>query len=319
MVKEEEVSTTETGMLHKHIQFYVYIHIKPNGDPFYVGKGHGKRSHRLSRKNLHHKSIVKKYGGRNIGILVFPRDSEQEAFQSEVLWIKILREAGFRLANKTDGGEGTVGCSPSIETKTKLSEIGKKRCSTIAGKDHIKVMSDKSATRLKEQWKDPEYRIKMTAISEANKNNPEYCAKMSEQAKKYWANPEHTKSMSERIKKRWEDPTYKEGRIQATKEMWKNQEHRNNISEKMKDKWTNPEYLAKMKAKPTKGKNGLQKNNTSGYPNISFDKESNKWIVMAKREGKRYKLGRFKTIEEALCAQEAQEALAAQSLAKSTL
>lgn len=111
------------------IDFYIYLHCKPNGDPFYVGKGFGYRSHKFSIRNLHHKRIVAKCGGKaNIEVLVFARASEKEAFDDEVAWIHVLREAGYELANKTNGGDGIQGFRHSAETRAKqaISASGRK-------------------------------------------------------------------------------------------------------------------------------------------------------------------------------------------------
>lgn len=92
-------------------QFYTYLHCKPNGEPFYVGKGTGKRCYEFfkSRRSEHHLNIVRKYGRENIMIFVFPCDSEKQAFNDEIQQISQLRSEGFNLVNHTDGGEGHSG------------------------------------------------------------------------------------------------------------------------------------------------------------------------------------------------------------------
>lgn len=115
--------------------FYTYLHCKPNGDPFYVGKGsfgrsHSNRSREFKRaRNPHHKSIVQKYGAENIQVFVFPCESEHQALADEVQQIAQLRRAGFRLSNVTDGGEGVCGWVATTETRAKMSamRLGKKR------------------------------------------------------------------------------------------------------------------------------------------------------------------------------------------------
>lgn len=109
-------------------QFYTYLHCKPNGDPFYVGKGHGDRCRSFGPhegRNSHHQRTVTKYGQQNIGIFVFDCDSEQQAIEDEIKWIRQLREQGFELTNKTDGGQGVCGLRHSEETKKRLSEMNK--------------------------------------------------------------------------------------------------------------------------------------------------------------------------------------------------
>lgn len=45
-------------------QFYTYLHCKPDLTPFYVGKGTMKRCRDFSRRNLHHKRVVDRCGGK---------------------------------------------------------------------------------------------------------------------------------------------------------------------------------------------------------------------------------------------------------------
>jgi hypothetical protein len=124
--------------------FYIYLHCRPDGTPFYVGKGTGRRAHRLilESRNPHHQNIVKKYGADNIEVLSFPRESEVHALADEIQWIKVLREAGYGLCNQTDGGDGSSGCSPSIETIAK-------RVAKIKGRKHsAEAIARMSASRI---------------------------------------------------------------------------------------------------------------------------------------------------------------------------
>ena len=103
-------------------QFYTYLHCKPDGTPFYVGKGCGKRFRVFTQRGEFHANVVAKYGAKNILLFVFPCDSEQQAFDDEIQQIAQLRRDGFRLANSTDGGEGASGRVLSEESLRKLSE-----------------------------------------------------------------------------------------------------------------------------------------------------------------------------------------------------
>jgi hypothetical protein len=102
-------------------KFYVYIHSKPDGTPFYVGKGHGIRAHRFTIRNPHHKNVVQKYGKENIIIGKLECKSEVMAFEREKWLIALLKGMGIKLTNRTDGGEGVVGISLSEEHKAKIS------------------------------------------------------------------------------------------------------------------------------------------------------------------------------------------------------
>ena len=90
-------------------QFYVYIHKKPDGTPFYVGKGTGNRAYQFSRRTQWHKNIVEKYGRNNIIIEIVNCVNESQAFDLEKIYIKQLKHNGVCLVNLTDGGEGVAG------------------------------------------------------------------------------------------------------------------------------------------------------------------------------------------------------------------
>lgn len=111
-----------------HKQFYVYIHKKPDGTPFYVGKGTGKRAYTFHRRTEWHKNIVSKYGKDNIIVEVINCISESQAFDLERVYIKQFKHDGVCLVNLTDGGEGVAGLirgEPSEAHKIKNAEAKK--------------------------------------------------------------------------------------------------------------------------------------------------------------------------------------------------
>ena len=158
-------------------QFYTYLHCRPDGMPFYVGKGMGKRSHQFSRhrRNNYYTRIVAKYGKENISVFVFPCESEQQAFDDEIHQIAQLRREGYALCNQTNGGDGASGAKRSDETRLKmsLSQKGKK-----LSPEHIAKMS---AARIGKKASS-ETRAKISA-SLKGKSKPlrskEHCKKMS--------------------------------------------------------------------------------------------------------------------------------------------
>ena len=112
-------------------QFYVYVLARPNGKPFYVGKGHGRRihDHEMEARSGHrcHKcnAIRKiwKQGGEVQRYIVFTTDNEQEAYDYEEQMIALHGRAN--LCNHTDGGKS--GGDLSVEAKAKLSKALKTR------------------------------------------------------------------------------------------------------------------------------------------------------------------------------------------------
>ena len=103
--------------------FYAYLHCRPDGSPFYVGKGTILRARRVSRaRNPHHKNIVNKYGPENILVGMMECSSESTAFELERGLLKRLRLMGAELSNLTDGGEGVSGLRMSKAAKQKMRE-----------------------------------------------------------------------------------------------------------------------------------------------------------------------------------------------------
>lgn len=140
-------------------QFYAYIHAKPDGTPFYVGKGQGRRSRMFHKRNQHHKNVVAKYGRKNILIGTFDCSDESTAFDLEMGLIKCLKRMGIELTNLTDGGHGVSGLVVTQEQRAKIS-------ATLTGR---------SGT----PWSD-EQRAKFKATTTGRKRTPEQIAKMRE-------------------------------------------------------------------------------------------------------------------------------------------
>ena len=87
-----------------------YLHARPDGSIFYVGKGDVVRSRLLIRsRNQHHKNVVNKHGKDSILVSFIPCTTEKIALELEVGLIKCLKQMGIHLTNKTEGGEGIAG------------------------------------------------------------------------------------------------------------------------------------------------------------------------------------------------------------------
>jgi len=102
--------------------FCVYEHIRPDANKvFYVGKGSGRRAQSKHKRNQHWNNIVAKAGCFSVNILVDNVD-EEFAFLAEMERIDQLNRLGYKLANKTEGGEGPSGYRHTEETKKKIAD-----------------------------------------------------------------------------------------------------------------------------------------------------------------------------------------------------
>lgn len=138
--------------------YYAYVHSKPHGEPFYVGKGGRRRVAEVVRNNKFHRDILSKYGVENVKVTAFPCASEKDAFLLETVIIGVLKGEGFRLANQTDGGEGTSGWAAPLAFKEqkRIDSLGKKN--PFYGKRHTPERNAENAARAKIQWQDPALR-----------------------------------------------------------------------------------------------------------------------------------------------------------------
>jgi hypothetical protein len=83
------------------MDFYSYLWLREDGTPLYVGKGTGQRAYVLGSHHLRPPKDKSR-------ILIFPQDSEADAFESEIalIWLFGRKDIGTGiLQNRTDGGE----------------------------------------------------------------------------------------------------------------------------------------------------------------------------------------------------------------------
>lgn len=129
----------------------------------------GRRAQRIvgSKRNPHHQSIVKKHGAHNIQVFIFECDTEQQAFDDEIKQIAQLRRDGYRLSNKTNGGEGAG--NPTDETRAKISAFAKGR-KTRLGAKLSQEAKDKIAKAHKGKKLSPEHRAQAAIAGIGNRS-----------------------------------------------------------------------------------------------------------------------------------------------------
>ena len=109
--------------------WYVYRHLKPNGEVFYIGIGkvkNFKRAYDVKQRNSFWKSIFKKYG-REVQLLKTGLTLEEACEIEEILigWYGRRDLGKGSLTNLNDGGSGNV--NPSREGRESMSKSAKKR------------------------------------------------------------------------------------------------------------------------------------------------------------------------------------------------
>jgi hypothetical protein len=171
--------------------WYVYRHLKPNGEVFYIGIGktkNFKRAYEVNSRTKYWKNIVNKY---NYEVQILTKNlSKEEACELEkllILWYKRADCCGGTLVNMTDGGDGASGNIPSEETRKKRSEAQLGRLNHMYGKfgkDNPNYGKQKHSDEQKQKWS---LERRGTQVGE---NNPFYGKKHTDEQIEKWKSDE---------------------------------------------------------------------------------------------------------------------------------
>lgn len=178
-------------------RFYVYVLARPDGTPFYVGKGQGDRIYAHEQAAArgvrgHRYSVIRKLwqqGGQVQRYIILTTDDPQEAFDYERDTIALYGREN--LCNQTDGGDGTNG--KTIEARQRIANA-------------LRGRKLPAATR-----------AKMQAFQKTRYENPANRVIRSEQSRAMWAKTETRAAIVEGIKKQAATPEARAKRSVATR------------------------------------------------------------------------------------------------------
>lgn|GEM_PF-1240690 len=265
-------------------RYYVYVLARPDGSPFYVGKGQGKRItvHEYEARTGHrcHKcNVIRKIwneGGKVHRSILLRTDDEQEAYEYERTVIALYGRDS--LANYTDGAEGSTGRVYSSAERKQRSINSRRMWSraeyrarhraglrvrysqpearAIQAANTKRTWEDaeiraKRSTGIKGAWQDPGYRDRMIALRQSYGDSPEFRAKCSELMKAYLATPEGRKQRSTTMRQLWATDEYQAKVSAGRKLMWQDPEYRAKQSASRKAAW------ARRKAKQSEDQTSL--------------------------------------------------------------
>jgi hypothetical protein len=280
LTSHERISSVDLKSTTK--TFYVYILARPNGKPFYVGKGKGRRifDHEKEARSGHvcHKcNVIRKIwkqGGEIQRYTVFETDDEQEALDYERNQIAL--HGRKNLCNQTDGGDGIMGYKASPLERAEKSALLKRlwktpefRASQAAGQtrrwqnpEQVARQRELSLARFQDpefraqtiqrnlaRWRDPESRARGTERAKLFYQLPERRALISARQIKRYEDPEERLLQSLRMKEACQDPEFIASRGARTKALWQTPEYREKISSRAKARYTDPEQRAQQSAR----------------------------------------------------------------------
>lgn len=238
--------------------YYVYILARPDGRPFYVGKGKDDRlfaHEREARRGVrsHKCNVIRKIwrtGGEVQRYTVFTTEEETEAFAYEQTLIAMFgRET---LTNQSDGGAGFTGMKRTWAKhrqrwmRTFRSPEYRAACSAR----NKQIWSDEgrralASKRSKQRWSDPEIAARMrdaikAAIQQDWDQSFERKQQLSQWSRERWADPDTRAQMIATLN----TPEVRAKIREGVSAYW-TEEKRQEAAERSRRRWTDPEYRQK--------------------------------------------------------------------------
>lgn len=236
--------------------YYMYIHCRPDGSPFYVGKGTLRRALLKHRpENPHYQNVVSKYGKENIQVKLLQCATEELAFAAEIATIKSFRLQGERLVNIANGGEGSSGVVLSEAQKQLRSNISKNLWKSTEYREKVVTNAAKAvkspeykakaSERMLEQWQNQSYRELALTNQKLAVQRLEYREKLSKRLKELCSTPEMRAVKSRVATEAGLDPKLRKVRSENTTRLWQSDDHREKVVASLKSTLATPEAKAK--------------------------------------------------------------------------
>ena len=234
-------------------EYYVYLYLREDGTPYYVGKGKGNRAFSLKRR-------ISPPPKERI-IIHTENLSENDAFELEK---KLITQYGRKdndtgiLRNLTDGGEGSSGRFFSEEQKIQISKAMKEAMNSPERRKIYDSLEwkDKISKATKEAMNRPGVKEKISKATKEAMNRPEVRTKLSKILKNAMNRPEVRAKLSKATKEAMNRPDVKKRHIEALnhpdvkakrKEMYDSSEMRAKISKATKEAMNRPDVQTKRK------------------------------------------------------------------------
>lgn len=260
------------------MSYYVYLLCRPNGKPFYVGKGkgarifdheHHARSHPMHKcQNPYKCRLIKKIwksGGEIQRYIVLETTDEQEALAYECELIGLYGRDS--LCNLTDGGEGISGYKATDKRRAQISAVARRpenlaKLAKSREKAHTPEARQKQSDSIRKRYQDPRFRELLSrkqqeisarpevremrrAKTKASWQNPEVRAKRIQKLKEVVSRPEVRAKRRASMAKTIATPGFAE-RKRAILKAAVTPELREKISTISRQRWQDPESRAKM-------------------------------------------------------------------------
>lgn len=229
-------------------QYYTYLLKRPNGIPFYVGKGnckgfrietHTKEALLNTGINKHKENIIRKIleDGNQVDyeIVIFT-SNEEDAFDKEIELISFYGRkdnVSGVLANLTDGGEGCCGQIMSSESRKKISKAVKGR--HLSEETKRKISKAAKGRICSEELRKHKSKMLKGCVGffKGKKHTEETKVKMSEVKKGKTLSKEHRMKLSESRKGK---SSWNKGKSSIMKGKHHSKETKMKISESLKGK-----------------------------------------------------------------------------------